>query len=71
MSVVVKSKSGGPLYSKQIVAQGKEPNIQLMSGNNARLALDRALENGMSMLFGDQAFLSALISSDPPKSASN
>jgi uncharacterized lipoprotein YajG len=71
MSVVVRSRSGGPLYSKQIVAQGKEPNIQLMSGNNARLALNRALENGMSMLFGDQAFISALVSSDAPKSASN
>lgn len=71
MSVVVKSKSGAPLFSKQIVAQGKEPNIQLMSGNNARLALNQALENAMSMLFGDQAFISALMSSDAPKSVSN
>lgn len=61
MSVAVKSKGGAVLYSRQIVAQGVEPNTQLMTGNNARLALNRALENGMKYLFEDQAFLAALI----------
>lgn len=61
MSVTVKSQNGDPLYSRQIVAQGIEPNIQLASGENARLALNRALENGMKVLFEDQAFLAALM----------
>lgn len=61
MSILVKSKNGNILYSRQIVAQGIEPNIQLMTGENARLALDRALANGLKLLFDDSAFLSALI----------
>lgn len=63
MSVSVKSIKGDLLYSRHIISQGIEPNTQLMSGENARLALNRALENGMKYLFEDQAFLSALISS--------
>jgi len=57
MAVTVKSKEGGQLYSRQIIAQGLEPNTQLMTGDNAKLALDRALENGMKILFEDQEFL--------------
>lgn len=63
MSVTVKSKKGDLLYMRQVVAQGVEPNTQLMTGDNARLALNRALENGMKALFEDQAFLSALMAS--------
>jgi len=60
MSVIVKSNSGVLLFSKQIIAQGMEKNTQLASGNNAKIALERALESGMKTLFDDQAFLSAL-----------
>jgi uncharacterized lipoprotein len=70
MSIAVKSKKGDLLYTRQVIAQGIEPNTQLMSGENARLALNRALENGMKYLFNDQAFLSALVASSPPKTAS-
>lgn len=63
MSVTVKSKKGDLLFSRQIISQGLEPNMQLMSGENARLALNRALENGMKYLFEDQTFLAALIRS--------
>ena len=61
MSVLVKNKDGGILYTRQIVTQGVEENIQLMTGDNARLALDKALVNGMRLLFEDSAFISALI----------
>lgn len=67
MAVTVKSKDGQLLYAKQIVAQGIEPNTQLATGNNARIALNRALENGMKMLFDDQAFLTALVASSGTK----
>lgn len=70
MSITVKSKKGALLFTKQVIAQGIEPNTQLMSGENAKLALDRALENGMKSLFEDQAFLSALVTSAAIKSAS-
>lgn len=71
MSVTVKTAKGEQLYSRQLIAQGIEQNTQLMSGENARLALNRALENGMKDLFEDQAFLSALVTSSATKSASN
>jgi uncharacterized lipoprotein len=61
MAVTVTGENGTQLYSRQIVAQGIEPNTQLATGNNARLALGRALENGMKLLFEDKAFLSALV----------
>lgn len=61
MSILVKNKNGNLLYSRQILSQGVEPNTQLMSGNNARLALNRAIENGMKLLFEDHVFIAALI----------
>jgi uncharacterized lipoprotein YajG len=61
MSIMVKSKTGNLLYSRQVIAQGVEPGIQLANGENARLALTRAMENGMKLLFEDPAFLAALI----------
>ncbi|MHB1186492.1 YajG family lipoprotein [Thiobacillus sp.] len=70
MSVTVKTRNGELLFSKQIVAQGMEKNTQLASGNNAKLALERALESGMKTLFADQAFLSALVASSESKAAS-
>jgi uncharacterized lipoprotein len=70
LSVSVKSKGGALLYAKQIVAQGKEANTQLATGNNARIALERALENGMKILFEDPAFVSALLAASGSPSAS-
>ena len=70
LSVTVKSKNGALLYSKQIIAQGMEKNTQLATGNNAKLALDRALENGMKMLFEDPTFVSALLAASGSPSAS-
>jgi uncharacterized lipoprotein len=61
MSVTVKSKSGDLLYTRQVVAQGIEPSIQLQSANNVSISLNRALENGMQTLFADRAFIAALI----------
>lgn len=67
MSVTVKSRKGDLLYTRQVIAQGIEPNTQIMSGENARLALNRALENGMKSLFDDQVFLAALVASSASK----
>jgi uncharacterized lipoprotein len=66
MSVTVSSSSGQQRYSRQIIAQGKEANTQLATGNNARIALERALQAGMKMLFDDPAFIAALLAA--PKS---
>lgn len=69
MSVLVVSKTSALLYSRQIVAQGTEPNTQLATGNNAMLALNQALANGIRELFGDPAFLAALTGTAPRAAA--
>jgi uncharacterized lipoprotein YajG len=51
MNVSVKSKSGKVVYTSRLVAQGVEANTQLMTGENAKKALDKALSNGMTKLF--------------------
>ncbi|WNW13527.1 YajG family lipoprotein [Pseudomonas sp. DTU_2021_1001937_2_SI_NGA_ILE_001] len=60
MTVQVTGAADRPLFSRTIASEGKEPNIQLASGDNAKIALDRALANGMRMLFSDPAFIAAL-----------
>lgn len=70
LSVSVKSASGEQLYTRQVIAQGMEANTQLATGNNASLALGRALQNGMKILFDDPSFMSALLASSKSKSAS-
>lgn len=71
LSVIVKSNRGEHVYSRQIVSQGMEKNTLLATGENARLALDRALEEGLKILFNDKAFLSALLASSKAKLTSN
>jgi uncharacterized lipoprotein len=66
----VKSSKGELLYTRQVIVQGVEQNVQLATGDNARLALNRALENGMRTLFEDQAFLAALVPSAASGAAS-
>lgn len=61
MSVIVKNNNGNLLYNRTIQAQGIEPNTQLATGNNARAALNKALENGIKLLFEDRAFISSLL----------
>lgn len=63
LSVSVKSTDAALLHAQQIVAQGKEANTPLAARNNARIALERALENDMKMLFEDPALLSTLLAS--------
>ena len=60
MRITVKSKNGNSRYSRRIFAQGIEANTMLMTGENARLALNRALAKGMQTLFEDKKFLAAL-----------
>ena len=63
MTISVQDKNENVLYSKYILAEGTEENIQLMNGKNARLALEKALANGVKLLFGDPAFMPALLGS--------
>lgn len=61
MIVKVNSRTGQELYFKRIKTQGIEADTQLMSAENAALALNLALKNGIKMLFDDSAFISSLL----------
>jgi uncharacterized lipoprotein len=62
MTVTVKDKTGEKiLFTKQINVQGVEANNQVQGGNNAKLALDKALANGVKQLFDDAAFVEAVL----------
>lgn len=61
MGVTIKNKKGDLLYSRQFVAEGIERNIQLMTGENAELALEKALNEGMQKMFADKTFIAALL----------
>ena len=61
MDVTVKNQSGQIVYAKLVAGQGKNANIQLASGSNAKFALDAALKDAMDKMFGDKAFIDALL----------
>jgi uncharacterized lipoprotein len=67
MSVITKSKKGDILFSRQVVAQGIDSNVHRIVPEHPRFALNRALENGMKLLFDDRAFLAALLPSPASK----
>jgi uncharacterized lipoprotein YajG len=61
ISVQVKGQDGRIVYVRNYSQSGEERTIQLATGPNAQLALDRALQNGIHDLFADSAFLKALV----------
>lgn len=66
MEVTVKNQGGQIVYSKLVAGQGKNPNIQLASGSNAKVALDAALKDAMDKMFADKAFIDALLKPATP-----
>ena len=65
LAVQVKNPQGAIVFVHNYSVTGAEENVQLASGTNAELALNRALEKGIRGLFADPAFLSAMV---PPRS---
>ena len=61
MNVMIKNNSGAILYSRIIEGQGTLPDIQLADGDNARIALEAALKDGMTTLFNDPDFTGTLL----------
>lgn len=61
LNVQIKGKDGGLIFSKNIVAEGLEPNIQVAAGHNAKASLEQALSKGVTQLFDDAAFVPALL----------
>jgi uncharacterized lipoprotein YajG len=63
MSAQVKKSGGNIIYNKSITGEYTEQNIQLMTGNNAKLALEGALKDAISKLVNDTEFIRALMQS--------
>ena len=66
MNVTIKSKKGALLYSKQLVANGSESDVELVlvgSDANLKSSLGKAMSNAMKTLFNDKAFIAALMAS--------
>lgn len=61
LNLQIKGKDGTILFSKSIVAEGLEPNIQIAAGHNAKASLENALAKAMEQLFQDSAFIPALL----------
>jgi uncharacterized lipoprotein YajG len=69
MNIQVKNAGGGIIFSKLIAGEGTKPNIQLASGNNAKVALDAALNDAIAKLFQEPAFVASLVKSVNPSNA--
>lgn len=61
IDVKVLSNTGYILYSRKIVEQGHKAWASTMSGEDAKIALNGAIDNGINALFSDCAFMSALL----------
>ncbi len=61
MQAEIKKSDGNIAYSKLITGEGKNTNIQLASGTNAKIALDAALADAIAKLFGDPQFIDTLL----------
>ncbi len=60
MNVQVKKPDRSILYSKMIAGESSH-TVQLASGKNAKIALDGALKDAISKLFGDPLFIDSIL----------
>lgn len=57
LNVKVLAKDGHLTYATVVAGEGINKPIQLASGANAKIALERALHDAVSKLFADGAFV--------------
>ena len=63
LNVQIKNADGSIAFSNIVTGQGANPSLQIMSGENAKIALDAALKDAMSKLMADQNFIDSLLKS--------
>lgn len=61
MMVFVKNNDGNTLYVKNIRSEGRNDGVQLMTGGNAKISLERAIASGIAKLFNDHEFIDAIM----------
>jgi uncharacterized lipoprotein len=60
LGIQVKNHEGGIVFTKDVMAEGLEANVQMAGGHNAKAALEQALAKAIENLFQDPAFLPSL-----------
>jgi uncharacterized lipoprotein YajG len=66
LEIQLKTADGQTRFSKLVTGEGTNPNLQLASGSNAKIALDAAFKDAMAKLFGDPQFMDALLKPQEP-----
>jgi len=61
MNVQIKNPDGSIALSRIVAGEGANPSLQIMSGGNAKIALEAALKDAVSKLMADQAFMDSLL----------
>ncbi len=59
--VQVKKAKGGLVYSEIVEGKGINPNVMLRSGENAKIALEAAMQDAVNRLMTNVEFLDAII----------
>ena len=63
MNIQVKNADGSIAFSSVVAGEGANPSLQIMSGDNAKIALQAALKDAVSKLMDDQSFIESLLKS--------
>ncbi|HVN88750.1 MAG TPA: YajG family lipoprotein [Candidatus Binataceae bacterium] len=61
MGVIVVSPTGVTVFTKYVKGDGVNDSVQIAGGNNAKIALEAAMQDAIKKLFEDQAFLKSLV----------
>ena len=61
LNIKVLNSDGSLRYNKNIIGKGERPDIQLASGRNARIALERSLKDAIAQIMDDAQFINAIL----------
>ena len=61
INVQLKKPDGTIVYTRLISTEGQNTGIQLASGGNAKIALERAFQNSIRVLMEDKQFIDTLL----------
>lgn len=61
MNVQIKNSDGNIVYAKTINGLHNEEGIQIMSGNNAKISIEKAMQIAIAKLMEDDSFITSLL----------
>jgi uncharacterized lipoprotein len=71
LTIKIQNPDGKIQYNKTVKGEGENPNIQLMSGENAKIALERSLQHVIVQIVEDPDFINALFKNPRTEIASD